>query len=232
MDEGCGRRNQLGHPGIDTEREGTAAATRPAATRCSIRAPTMSGDDVTGLLLSWGEGDRRALDSLIPLVYEELRRLARRQLRAEHGNGTLATTALVHEAYLRLIDQNRARLESRAHFLNVAAQMMRRVLVDAARRRHAGKRGSGMAPLRLDEVPEPRLEVGDHLLDLDEALTRLDALDPQLSRIVELRYFAGLTLEETAGVVGLSTTAAWREWNTARAWLFEQLNRGPAEPSR
>jgi RNA polymerase sigma factor (TIGR02999 family) len=186
-----------------------------------------SGGDVTALLISWADGDRRALDSLIPLVYEEMRRLAHRELRGENANGTLATTALVHEAYLRMIDQNRARLESRGHFLNVAAQMMRRVLVDAARKRRAGKRGHGVAPIALDDAPEPRIELGEDLLDLDEALTRLEALDPQLSRVVELRYFAGLTLEETAGVLGISTTAAWREWNTARAWLFAELNRRP-----
>jgi RNA polymerase sigma-70 factor (ECF subfamily) len=190
-----------------------------------------SGGDVTALLISWADGDRHALDSLIPLVYEELRRLAHRELRGENANGTLATTALVHEAYLRMIDQNRARLESRAHFLNVAAQVMRRVLVDAARRRGAGKRGHGVAPLTLDEAPEPRIEVGADLLDLDEALTRLEALDPQLSRVVELRYFGGLTLEETGGVLGISTTVAWREWNTARAWLFAELNRRPTSPS-
>ena len=179
--------------------------------------------DVTALLISWGEGDRRALDDLIPLVYGELRRLAHRQLRSEHANGTIATTALVHEAYLRLVDQNRARIDSRGHFLNIAAQMMRRVLVDAARRRQADKRGSGVAAVRLEDAPEPRIEPDDRLLDLDDALTRLETLDPQLSRIVELRYFGGLTLEETGALTGSSTTAVWRDWNTARAWLLAEL---------
>jgi RNA polymerase sigma factor (TIGR02999 family) len=188
-----------------------------------------TGGDVTALLVSWAGGNRQALDELIPLVYEELRRLAHRQLRAEQANGTIVTTALVHEAYLRLVDQSRARLDSRVHFLNVAAQMMRRVLVDAARRRHADKRGGGMAPISLDEAPEPSIEPGGQLLDLDAALTKLEALDPHLSRVVELRYFGGLTLEETGGVLGISTTAAWRDWNTARAWLFAELGGAPSE---
>src|SRR5262245_10071115 len=187
--------------------------------------------DVTGLLISWAAGDRHALDELIPLVYDELRRLAHRELRAEHGERTVMTTALVHEAYLRLVDQNRARLESRAHFLNVAAQMMRRVLIDAARRRQTGKRGSGVPKISLDEAPEPRIEPGDELLALDEALGRLETFDAHLSRIVELRYFGGLTLEETAEVLGVSTTQVWRDWNTARAWLFGEL-RDPAPGPR
>jgi RNA polymerase sigma factor (TIGR02999 family) len=179
--------------------------------------------DVTGLLATWATGDRNALDRLIPLVYEELRRLAHRELRKERADATLATTALVHEAYLRLVDQTRARFETRAHFLNVAAQMMRRVLVDEARKRRAGKRGSGMPRVSLDDVPEPSVDPDGHLLELDEALTRLESLDPKLSRVVELRYFGGLTLEETAEVMGVSTTAAWRDWNTARAWLYDEL---------
>ena len=181
--------------------------------------------DVTGLLLSWAGGDRRALDRLIPLVYNELRRLAHRELRREDSNATLVTTALVHEAYLRLVDQSRARLESRSHFLNVAAQMMRRVLVDAARKRRAGKRGSGAPRAPLDDVNEPRVEPDDHLLELDEALTRLEAFDPNLSRVVDLRYFGGLTLDETAEILGVSTPTAWRDWNPARAWLYDQLSK-------
>lgn len=188
------------------------------------------GGDVTALLISWADGDRRALDELIPLVYDELHRLAHRQLRSE-GSSTIVTTALVHEAYLRMVDQGRARMESRAHFLNVAAQMMRRVLVDAARRRRTGKRGSGIRAVPLDDAPEPRIEPDAQLLDLDEALTRLEGVDPHLSRIVELRYFGGLTLEETGQLLGISTTAAWRDWNTARAWLFAELHGGDPEPA-
>jgi RNA polymerase sigma factor (TIGR02999 family) len=180
--------------------------------------------DVTGLLTSWASGDRTALDRLMPLVYDELRRLAHRELRREGSEATLVTTALVHEAYLRLVDQSRTRLETRAHFLNVAAQMMRRVVVDTARKRRAAKRGAGAPPFSLDDVPEPTIDPANpDLIDLDGALTRLEAVDPKLSRVVELRYFAGLTLEETADVLGTSTTAAWRDWNTARAWLYNEL---------
>jgi RNA polymerase sigma factor (TIGR02999 family) len=182
-----------------------------------------SADNITGLLLAWGEGDRKALDQLVPLLYQELRRAAHRELWRERPHGTLGTTALVHEAYLRLVDQNRARVESRAHFLNLAAQTMRRVLVDEARKRRADKRGAGMPPLFLDEGHEPMVEPGGRLLELDEALTRLEGFDPRLSRVVELRYFGGLTLEETAEAMGTSTTSAWRDWNTARAWLYDAL---------
>jgi RNA polymerase sigma factor (TIGR02999 family) len=180
-------------------------------------------DDVTGLLLVWGEGNRSALDRLMPLVYKELRRLAHRELRKESPGGTIATTALVHEAYLRLVDQERARPGSRAHFLGLAAQMMRRVLIDAARKRKAGKRGAGAREFSLDDVAEPIVEPDAQLLALDDALTRLAELDTQLSRVVELRYFGGLSLEETAEVLGTSTTSAWRDWNTARAWLYDNL---------
>lgn len=184
-------------------------------------APT---GDVTALLVSWAEGDRHALDRLMPLVYDELRRLAHRELRRESRDATLVTTALVHEAYLRLVDQTRANIQTRAHFLNVAAQMMRRILVDVARKRHASKRGSGRPATSLDDAPEPRIDPNNDLLDLDNALVKLEGFDPKLSRLVELRYFAGLTLEETAEVLGTSTTAAWRDWNTARAWLYSELS--------
>jgi len=180
--------------------------------------------DVTALLVSWAGGNRNALDDLMPLVYAELRRLAHRELRRERPDSTLVTTALVHEAYLRLVDQKRARVETRAHFLNVAAQMMRRIVVDAARKRNAGKRGAGLPRISLEDAPEPRIDASNSaLLDLDEALTKLEAFDPKLSRIVELRYFGGLTLEETGEVLGTSTTAVWRDWNTARAWLYNEL---------
>lgn len=183
-----------------------------------------STGDVTGLLASWANGDRDALDRLMPIVYDELRRLAHRELRREGPDATLATTALVHEAYLRLVDQTRTRLETRAHFLNVAAQMMRRVVIDAARKRRTGKRGSGAPRISLDDAPEPRIDpASSDLLDLDDALTKLEGFDPKLSRLVELRYFAGLTLEEAAEALGTSTTAAWRDWNTARAWLYNEL---------
>src|SRR5262245_56756466 len=175
-------------------------------------------EDVTLLLAAWSEGDRQALDSLMPLVYDALRRLAHRERRRERPDATIGTTALVHEAYLRLVDQRSARVETRLHFLNLAAQGMRRGLVGSARERRAGKRGSGKAHLPLDDAPEPLVQPPADLIALDDALTRLESVDPRLSRVVELRYFAGLTLEETAEVLGASTTAVWRDWNTARAW--------------
>ena len=182
--------------------------------------------DVTELLVAWGEGNRQALDELMPLVYEALRRMAHRQLRSERSDGTLGTTALVHEAYLRLVDQSRSRLESRGHFFGLAAQMMRRVLVDEARKRHAAKRGAGAPAVPLDEAPERGVAPDAGLLALDEALSRLEGFDTGLSRVVELHYFGGLTFEETADVLGVSTARAWRDWNTARAWLHEALREG------
>ena len=179
--------------------------------------------DVTALLLAWGEGQPEALEQLMPVVYDELRRIAHRALRRERRGRTMATTGLVHEAYLRLVDQRRARLESRAHFFNLAAQMMRRILIDEARKRGAARRGAGAPRLSLEDAPEPRVEPDENLLDLDEALRGLESFDPRLARLVELRYFAGLTLEETAEILGTSTTGAWRDWNTARAWLYGAL---------
>jgi len=181
--------------------------------------------DVTGLLVAWSEGNRQALDQLMPLLYDALRQLAHRQLRRERPDGTIGTTALVHEAYLRLVDQKRARIEGRNHFFSLAARMMRRVLVDEARKRQADKRGAGAPRIPLSEAPEPSVAPGGGLLELDEAMTRLEAFDERLSRVVELRYFGGLSFEETAAALGISTTSAWRDWNTARAWLHDELNR-------
>lgn len=180
--------------------------------------------EVTALLEAWGNGDRDALNRLMPVVYAELRRLAHRVLRGEAPGRTLSTTGLVHEAYLRLVGQHNARLENRRHFLNLAAQAMRRVLVDEARKRGAAKRGSGAPTVRLDDVSEPMSQPDEALLALDEALSRLEKFDPGLSRLVELRYFAGLTFEEAGEILGISTATAWRDWNTARAWLFDSLN--------
>jgi RNA polymerase sigma factor (TIGR02999 family) len=182
--------------------------------------------DVTGLLLAWGQGNREALDELMPLVYETLRRLAHGQVRREGPDGTIGTTALVHEAYLRLVDQNHVRLENRSQFFSLAARMMRRVLVDEARKRGAAKRGEGTPPLLLGDDVEPGFAPADHILALDEALTRLEAFDPRLSRVVELRYFGGLTFEEAAEVLHISTATAWREWQAARAWLHAALTGG------
>jgi RNA polymerase sigma factor (TIGR02999 family) len=179
--------------------------------------------DVTGLLRAWAEGHDGALDQLVPLVYAELRAIAHRERRRERPDGTIGTTALVNEAYLRLVDQKSARLESRKHFLNLAAQVMRRILVDEARRRHAAKRGGGGPRLSVDDVILSDAPPDERLLALDDALTRLEAIDPRLKQVVELRYFGGLTIEETADVLETSRSSAWRDWLTARAWLYDTI---------
>jgi RNA polymerase sigma factor (TIGR02999 family) len=180
--------------------------------------------DVTELLAAWSEGSREALDRLMPLVYEQLRRLAHGELRRERPDGTIGTTALVHEAYLRLVDQSRARMESRSHFFSLAARVMRRVLVDEARRRQAVKRGAGSVPLPIDEMSGASLADAEGLLAIDEVLTRLEEFDKRLSRVVELRYFGGLTFDEMAETLGISTATAWRDWQVARAWLHDMLS--------
>jgi RNA polymerase sigma factor (TIGR02999 family) len=181
--------------------------------------------DVTVLLVASSTGDKAAMDKLLPMVYDELRRLAQSHLRSERPGHTLQSTALVHEAYLRLIDQKQVQWQNRAHFFALASQMIRRILVDHARAHRAGKRGAGAENLSLDEalgVPGRR---DLDLIALDDALTSLAALDPQQSRIVELRFFGGLSIEETAAVVGLSVATVNREWASARAWLFRELSR-------
>ncbi|MEO8505754.1 MAG: sigma-70 family RNA polymerase sigma factor [Acidobacteriota bacterium] len=194
----------------------------------SSEPPASDGDPgaVTALLLRWQEGDQAALEQLLPLVYEELRRMASRQLRGERPGHTLQPTAVVHEAYLRLVDQRRIQWQNRAQFFGIAAQLMRRVLVDHARARQALKRGGLMPPVSLDGfdpgAPSPGLGFAD-LVDLDSALTRLAALDADQARIVELRFFGGLTVEETATLVGSSPATVKRDWSSAKAWLFREL---------
>ena len=187
----------------------------------------MAAPDVTRLLLDWSqEGNRASLDALTPLVYDELRKLAGSYLRRERPDHTLQSTALVHEAYMKLIDQKNVQWQNRAHFFGVAAQMIRRILVDHARGHQAAKRGAGAAQLSLDEalsVPGQQRDV--NLVALDEALGELERLDPQQSRVIELRYFAGLSIEETAEVMSISSATVKREWSTARAWLFRELGR-------
>ena len=183
----------------------------------------MGDVDVTTLLLDWSHGDKTALERLTPLVYDELRRLAKRYLRKERSGHTLQSTALANEAYLRLVDQSQVQWQNRAHFFGVAAQMIRRILVDYARARHANKRGSGFTLLSLDDamgVPEKR---SVELIALDEALIELGRLDERASRIVELRFFVGLSVEETAEVVDVSPATVKREWTSAKAWLFREL---------
>jgi len=184
---------------------------------------TISQTGVTDLLVHWSEGDQEALNKLIPLVYDELHKLASRYLRRERRDHTLQTTAVVHEAYLKLVNQRDANFENRLHFFAVAAQIMRRILVDYARRHHASKRGGDLYKLSLDEALVTSEEKGADLLALDEALERLAAIDPRQSRVVELRIFAGLTLEETAQALNISPSTVRREWSMAKAWLHRQI---------
>ncbi len=184
---------------------------------------TIPDQGVTGLLQAWGGGDHAALDQLVPIVYEELHRQAQRYLRRESPGHTLQTTALVHEAYLRLVDQRQARWQNRAQFFGVAAQLMRRILVDHARRHQAAKRGGSAIQVPLDEGGVAAVESDVDLVALDDALTRLAGLDPQQARVVELRYFTGLGIEETAEALGISPATVKREWAMARAWLRREL---------
>jgi RNA polymerase sigma factor (TIGR02999 family) len=178
------------------------------------------------MLVDWSHGDREALAQIFPLVYDELRRIARHSLRRERPGHTLQATSLVHEAYLRLVDQTNVTWKSRAHFFSIAAEAMRRVLVEHSRSRHAGKRGGYRHRLTLDESMDWQ---GDRALDivaLDDALSGLSAIDPQKGRMVELRFFGGLTIEETAQVLGLSTATVERRWQIAKLWLQRELHRG------
>ena len=191
-----------------------------------MTVPPSPTHEVTRLLVAWGEGDRAALDRLMPLVYGELRRLARHYMSRERPGHTLQTTALVNEAYLRLVGQEEMRWENRAHFFGIAARLMRQILVDHARGRQAAKRGGGQFRLSLSKVDRAAPGPDVNLLALDEALGRLEAIDPQKSRVVELRYFGGLGIEETAEVIGVSPATVKRDWSIARAWLRCELGDG------
>jgi len=183
-------------------------------------------ETVSGLLRAWAGGDADARDKLMPLVYEELRRRAAAYLRRERVDHTLQPTALVHETYLRLAGQDRVSWQNRAHFFGIAAQMMRRVLVDHARGHHRKKRGGAASKVTLDERLVAIASANVDVLALDDALTELAAIDPEQSRIVELRYFGGLTESETADVLGVSRSTVTREWQTARAWLHRRIKTG------
>jgi RNA polymerase sigma factor (TIGR02999 family) len=184
--------------------------------------------EITQLLLAWGNGDERALEELMPLVYDELRKVAARHLRGQRPGHTLQTTALVNEAYMRLIDSSQVRWQNRAHFFAVSAQLMRRILVDFARQRQNLKRGAGAHQVSLDEALVVAPERGADLLALDEALDRLATLNARQARLVELRYFGGLSEEETAEALKVSLRTVQRDWNLARLWLYRELNRGGA----
>ena len=182
------------------------------------------------LLHDWNRGDRTALDRLLPIVYEELRGMAARQLRRERLAHTLQPTALVHEVYLRIVDQRQVDWQDRAHFFGVAAGVMRRILVDYARRRNAHKRGKGAACMSIDDAGEIPAAGDIPILALDHALDRLQKIDPELARVVELRAFGGLTVEEAAHVLDVSASTVKRNWRTAKAWLSREL--GAADGSR
>jgi len=181
--------------------------------------------EITQLLIAWNEGDQRARDELTPLIYDELRRLARGYLRRERPGHTLQPTALVHEAFLRLIDQSQVNWQNRAHFFGAAARLMRQILINHAEARRAAKRGGEAERVSLDDVDHSAVGREIDLVALNEALTNLERIDPLQGRIVELRYFSGLTVEEVAEVMGVSPATVKREWSTARAWLRRELSR-------
>ena len=186
-----------------------------------------SPHEVTGLLEAWSHGDKAALDKLTPLVYDELRRLARRYMSRERAGHTLQTTALVNEAYLRLVDQKNVHWQNRAHFFAVAAQVMRHILIDHARTHNRAKRGGDAQLVSLEETEAMSPERAAELVALDEALNELAKLDERRSKVVELRYFGGLSIEETAEVLKVNPITVSRDWRWAKAWLYRAV--GPAE---
>ena len=187
---------------------------------------TLSETNVTELLLEWRQGESDALNRLTPLVYDELRRMAHRYVQRERAGHTLETTALVNEAFLRLIGQQKIDWQNRAHFFAVTAQVMRHVLIDHARRRHFAKRGGEAQRVSLEEASVMSHERAAELVALDEALDNLARIDPRKSRVVELRYFGGLSLEETADVLEISLMTVRRDWRAAKAWLYKALTSG------
>jgi len=182
--------------------------------------------EITQLLICWRGGDRDAFDRLLPLVYDELRHLAHRQLRRIGGDATLNTTAVIHEAYLKLVDQSRAAVQDRHHFFSLAARAMRQILVDDARRRGAQKRGGGVDPVVLDDGAMAAAGGGADLVDVDEALKKLEVADARLAKLVEMRFFGGLSVEETAEALEVSPRTVKRDWQKARAFLYHELARG------
>jgi RNA polymerase sigma factor (TIGR02999 family) len=182
-----------------------------------------SSHEVTHLLISWSDGDKSALERLLPLIYRSLQKIAHVHLNRERSGHTLQTTALVHEAYLKLVDQTSVDWKNRSHFFAIASQAMRRILIDYARKQIAEKRGGNEEKISLDEIDITQISPDQNLLNLDEALKDLENIDPHQSRIIELRYFGGLTVEETAEVLQTSARTVAREWAMARAWLFRKL---------
>lgn len=197
----------------------SAAAPPPGLIVCA----ESSDNQVTQLLVRWRDGDREALEKLMPLVYEELRRLARHYLRQERSDHTLQSTALVHEAYLRLAGEHAPQWQNRAHFFGIAARLMRQILVEHARSRATAKRGGSACKLTLDDSIALPQQIDVDVVALDKALNELSEMDAQQSRIVELRFFGGLTIEDTSEVLGISTATVKRDWITARAWLYRAM---------
>lgn len=189
-------------------------------------------EEVTQLLAAWGKGDKSALDRLLPLVHAELRRIARRQMSQERDGHTLQATALVNEAYLRLAGQQGYEWQNRAHFFAVCAQVMRHVLIDHARAHARDKRGGGAVQVSLEEAAALAGQPPEHFLALDEALHFLETVDPQKGKIVELRYFGGLSIEETAEVLNISPRTVRREWQRSKAWLYRLMTEGLTDETR
>src|SRR5688500_8476042 len=179
--------------------------------------------NATDLLLAWSRGDESAFDKLVPLVYQELHALARRYMRGERSGHTLQATALVNEAYVRLVDVNRIQWQNRSHFLAVAAQTMRRILVDFARQRHRQKRGGDVMRVTIDDAHDIAQEKGADVVALSDALSALATFDPRMSQVVELRFFGGLSVQETADVLRVSSETVMRDWKTAKVWLLREL---------
>lgn len=184
----------------------------------------MEDNNVTELLIAWNQGDDDALGRLIPLVHEELRRLAHRYMTGEREDHLLQTTALVNEAFLRLVDSSRVKWQNRAHFFAVSAQLMRRILVDFARSRNVNKRGGDLVRVEFDDALVVSREPSGEMIALDDALTTLAKLDTRKSQVVELRFFGGLSVEETAEVLSISTDTVLRDWNFAKAWLLREMD--------
>jgi RNA polymerase sigma-70 factor, ECF subfamily len=203
----------------------SAAQRRFSADRSGWFMSTPSTNEITERLIAWGAGDRAALDQLLPIVYQELRRIAGNYLRRENPGHTLQPTALVHEAWLRLIDQTRVNWRNRAQFFGVAAQLMRRILVDHAKTKHREKRGGDAVKFSLDDVINLSQERAADLLALDDALDGLARIDGRKSRVVELRYFGGFSVEETAQILEVSPETVMRDWKMAKAWLYQQIRR-------
>ena len=194
--------------------------------------PEMSPQEVTQLLADWGNGDRSALDRLFPLVHSELRRIAQRQMNQERAGHTLQATALVNEAYLKLVGQQGFEWQNRAHFFAVCAQVMRHILVDHARAHARDKRGGGAIQVSLNDVAVTPDEQSSYFVALDEALRLLESLDPQKGKIVELRYFGGLNIDETAEVLNISPRTVRREWQRSKAWLYRMISEGTENETR